>query len=89
MGAIPSISDTQVYLVLLIALVISKVIPCMTWLASFTRHPVDPIVVLRSHVSTTGPSPGRYMISLGPRIKAAPTEMSYHNVVIIQISTNT
>ena len=44
----------------------------------FRRHAVDPTVVLRTHVSSTGPSPGRYMTSLGPWITVTgiPTEMS-------------
>ena len=35
-----------------------------------------PAVVLRTHTSSIGPSLGRNMTSLGPRITGVPTEMS-------------
>ena len=69
------------YCVLLVALTTTKLIPpgdavCPGKLAAipagvnmllpFTRHNVDPAVVLRMQISSMGPSLGRYMTSLGP-----------------------
>ena len=65
------------YCVLLVALTTTKVIPPATAvcpgkspannaLLPFTRHNIVPAVVLCIHVSSTGPSPGRNMTSLGP-----------------------
>ena len=74
------------YCVLLVALTTTKLIPptaavCpgrslgILALPPFTRHNIDPAVVLDTHASSTGPSPGRNMTSLGPWITGAPTKM--------------